>query len=126
MEEKIVEISSCNVFIFIFESVSPVIVPFPLSEKPAHTEQSLSITCAISDGDLPLSILWTFNNQPITPDMDVSMSKLGKRTSVLTIDSVGGTHAGTYTCHGKNAAGSTSYSTELKVIGVSFFSSNKR
>lgn len=108
-------------FCFYFQSVLPVIVPFPLSEKPAHTEQSLTITCAISDGDLPLILFWTFNNQPITPDMDVSISKLGKRTSVLTIDSVSGSHAGVYACHGNNAAGSTSYSTELKVIGVFFF-----
>lgn len=107
-------------FVCFSRSVLPVIVPFPLSEKPAHTEQSLTITCGISDGDLPLNIFFTFNNQPITPDMDVSISKLGKRTSVLTIDSVGGYHAGVYTCHGKNAAGSTSYSTELKVIGVFF------
>lgn len=81
-------------------------------------DQFLSMTCAVSDGDLPLNILWTFNNQPITPDMDVSISKLGKRTSVLTIDSVSGHHAGNYTCHGKNSAGSTSYATELKVIGA--------
>lgn len=96
----------------------PVIVPFPLNEKPAHMDQFLSMTCAVSDGDLPLNIFWTFNNQPITSDIDVSISKLGKRTSVLTIDSVNGHHMGQYTCHGRNEAGSTSYSTELKVIGV--------
>lgn len=81
-------------------------------------DQFISITCAISDGDLPLNIFWTFNNQPITPDMDVSISKLGKRTSVLTIDSVSGHHSGTYECHSSNQAGSTNYTTELKVIGV--------
>lgn len=99
----------------------PVIVPFSLGDKPAHMDQFLSITCAISDGDLPLNIFFTYNNQPITPDMDVTVSKLGKRTSVLTIDSVNGHHAGSYTCHGKNDAGGTSYSTELKVIGAFLF-----
>lgn len=103
------------------QSVLPVIVPFPLNEQPAHTEQSLTITCTISDGDLPLTLFWTFNNQPITPDMDVSILKLGKRTSVLNIDSVTAAHAGYYECWSKNAAGSASYSTELKVIGVLFF-----
>lgn len=101
----------------------PVIVPFPLGDQPAHMDQFLTITCAVSDGDLPLSILWTFNNQPITPDTDVMVSKLGKRTSVLTIDSVAGHHTGNYTCHGKNVAGSTSYTAELKVIGA--FSTNQ-
>lgn len=105
-----------------FPPVMPVIVPFPLNEKPAHMDQFLSMTCAVSDGDLPLNIFWTFNNQPITSDIDVSISKLGKRTSVLTIDSVNGHHMGQYTCHGRNEAGSTSYSTELKVIGVFYIS----
>lgn len=95
----------------------PVIVPFPI-DKPVHMDQFLSMTCAISEGDVPINIFWTFKNQPITPDMDVSISRLGKRTSVLTIDSVSGHHAGLYTCHGQNDAGSTEYSAELKVIGV--------
>lgn len=111
--------------VLFLRSVLPVIVPFSLSDKPAHTDQFLSLTCAISDGDEPLVIFWTWNNQPITPDMDVSIAKLGKRTSVLTIDSVGGHHAGQYVCHGKNAAGSTSHSTELRVIGVLLLCSTK-
>lgn len=106
-----------NYSIILVLPVLPVIVPFPI-EKPAHMDQFLSITCAVSDGDLPLNIFWTFNNQPITSDSDVSISKLGKRTSILTIDSVNGHHSGQYGCHGKNEAGSTSYSTEPKVIGV--------
>lgn len=103
----------------IYFIVAPIIVPFPLGDKPSHTDQFLSLSCVISDGDLPLNIFWTFNNnQPITSDMDVTILKLGKRSSVLTIDSVGGHHAGNYTCHGQNLAGSISYTTELKVIGV--------
>lgn len=100
------------------QTVLPVIVPFSLGDKPAHMDQFLSINCAVSDGDLPLNIFWTFNNQPITPDMDVSINRLGKRTSVLTIDSVNAHHAGNYSCHGQNSAGSTSFTSELKVIGV--------
>lgn len=100
-------------------SVKPHIAPFSFGDEPSHMDQFISINCAVTDGDLPLNILWTFNNQPITPDMDVSASKLGKRTSVLTIDSVNGHHSGNYTCHGTNNAGSTSHTTELKVIGAS-------
>lgn len=94
-------------------------MPFPLGDKPLHVDQYLSLSCSISDGDLPLNIFWTFNSQLIVNgDMDISVSKLGKRSSVLTIDSVSGSHAGNYSCNAANNAGSASYATELKVIGA--------
>lgn len=49
--------------------------------------------------------------------MDITISKLGKRSSVLTIDSVSGTHAGDFSCNAENIAGRASYTTELRVIG---------
>lgn len=84
-------------------------------------DQFLSLSCVVSDGDLPLHIFWTFNQQPLTIALDVSVAKLGKRSSVLTIESVSGQHAGNYSCHAENRAGNTSFTTELKVIGVSYF-----
>lgn len=45
------------------------------------------------------------------------VSKLGRRSSVLTIESVEAHHAGRYTCQGENAAGTASYSVDLQVIG---------
>lgn len=80
-------------------------------------DQYITLSCTISDGDLPLSIFWTFNGSPVTPEIEVLVSKLGKRSSVLTVESVRAHHAGNYSCHGENIAGSTVYSTELKVIG---------
>lgn len=100
-------------------SVPPVIVPFPIGDKPLHQNQYLSLSCSISEGDIPLKIFWTFKNQPIVNgEMDITISKLGKRSSVLTIDSVSGIHAGNFSCIAENTAGETSYTTELKVIGV--------
>lgn len=78
----------------------------------------MSLSCVVSDGDLPLHIYWTFNKQQITLSHDVSIAKLGKRNSVLTIESINARHAGNYTCHAENSAGRTSFSTELKVIGA--------
>lgn len=99
--------------------MKPVITPFPLGNKPLHIDQFVSMSCAISDGDLPLNIYWTFNNQPIiSGENDLTISKLGKRSSVLTIDNVKGSDAGNYSCLAENKAGSSSYSTELKVIGA--------
>lgn len=82
-------------------------------------DQYLSISCAISDGDLPIHIYWTFNHQAITLAHDVSISKIGKRNNLLSIENVNGRHAGNYTCHAENNAGSTTYTAELKVIGTS-------
>lgn len=44
--------------------------------------------------------------------------KMGKRSSVLTIESVHASHAGKYDCQVENQAGTAVYSTELKIIGV--------
>lgn len=94
-------------------------MPFPLGDEPAHMDQYITLSCTISDGDLPLNMYWTFNNHPITPESDVFISKIGKRSSVLTIENVKGHHAGNYSCHAQNSAGSAIYATELKVIGGS-------
>lgn len=99
-------------------SVPPFIVPFSFGEKPSHFDEYLTLQCTISNGDLPIDILWTFNNHPITSELDVIISKMGKRSSVLTIESVKAHHAGKYICQGKNTAGLATHSTELKVIGV--------
>ena len=81
-------------------------------------DQFLSVQCIITDGDLPIEILWTFNNDLITPDQaDITVAKISKRSSVLTIDSVDAKNAGKYSCQARNTAGSAAYSTELKVIG---------
>lgn len=97
--------------------VPPIIVPFSFGEKPSHINQYLTLQCTLSDGDLPINILWTFNNQPITHEFDIIIAKMGKRSSVLTIESVTDKHAGKYVCQGENRAGLAVYSTILKVIG---------
>lgn len=95
----------------------PIIVPFSFGEKSSHVNQYLTLQCTISEGDLPINILWSFNNQPITSELDIITAKMGKRSSVLTIESVTDKHAGNYVCQGQNRAGLAIYSTELKVIG---------
>lgn len=84
-------------------------------------DQYLTSTCSVSDGDLPLSIRWSFNGEPIAnndaSDAERSVTPMGRRSSVLTIESVAARHAGRYECRAENAAGSASWATELKVIG---------
>lgn len=98
----------------------PQISPFSSGTQPVHLGQYITYQCTITEGDLPLNIRWTFNNQPIitADEQDILIAKLGRRSSVLTIESVTDRNAGNYTCLGSNAAGKTSYTTQLKVIGL--------
>ena len=76
------------------------------------------LICVIRRGDEPLSLTWSLKGDVISSDPDLSTTMLGRRTSVLTIASVGYSgshHIGTYTCRASNPAGSRTYSADLKV-----------
>lgn len=67
-------------------------------------------------GDFPIDIEWRLNDEPMD-DTLISVNKLGKRLSLLNIDSVTGYHAGNYTCIASNLAGSVEHSSRLIVNG---------
>jgi len=106
----------------------PQITPFATGSQPTHLGQYITYQCTLTEGDLPLNIRWTFNNQPLfnDDDQDILIAKMGRRSSVLTIESVADRHAGNYSCHGENAAGRATYSTQLRVIGPDPSSLKKR
>ena len=99
-------------------AVPPNIVAFEFGEIPANFEDSVSVNCLISSGDLPVDVEWLFNGKSINSYSGVSTMKSGKRASVLTIDSVHAGHAGKYTCKAKNHAESVSHTAELIVNGI--------
>ena len=100
----------------------PKIAPFFLSTDALFPGDYFTLQCSIIHGDLPLSIFWKFNGMLIDPNPsennDVIISNMGSRSSVLTIDSVRGHHAGNYTCFGKNGAGTSNHSVFLIVNGL--------
>lgn len=65
-------------------------------------------------------IEWRLNGQKITPKKhpDITISRTGKKLSVLNIDSATADHAGEYTCVASNAAGSVNRSAILSVDGT--------
>ncbi len=75
------------------------------------------LLCIVSKGDEPLTITWALKGDDISSEPGLSTTTLGTRTSMLTIQSVGYRHSGTYTCTAKNRAGSTSKTAHLKVNG---------
>lgn len=78
------------------------------------------MTCAFTHGDLPIEISWLQDNKilPASGDDDSGLTLVNtKRSSVLSIESIAGEHAGNYTCIGKNRAGTDSLTTSLLVNG---------
>lgn len=72
--------------------------------------------CHISKGDAPLEIHWEFNGLTLPKELG-TYSKVSERSSVLVLPSVTHNQSGNYTCIAKNIAGTTSYTTGLKIIG---------
>lgn len=66
---------------------------------------------------MPLYIKWLFKGAPISEAMGVSITKVGKRVSILTIESISAYNAGKYICKAENSAGMAMYATELIVKG---------
>ena len=95
----------------------PQIVPFSFGAEPVDQGQVVQIACEVASGDEPISIQWNLQGDIVSSDPPISTTMLGTRTSLLTIASVNYQHIGTYTCTATNAAGSTSYSAELKGNG---------
>ncbi|CAH0555671.1 unnamed protein product [Brassicogethes aeneus] len=95
--------------------VLPRITPFNFEDNPVHSGQFVQVTCAVSEGDLPIKLSWQLNGKTLEDFPEISTSSVGKRTSILEIESVSYSHAGNYTCKAVNRAGEIGYSTELLV-----------
>lgn len=77
--------------------------------------------CLVLSGDTPIDINWLFNDYPINSYLGVTIVKGGKKSSMLTIESVTGRHSGNYTCQAKNTAATVSQSAQLIVNGHKFY-----
>lgn len=81
----------------------------------------------MTSGDFPVTFAWLFNGRKISDDVyDVSMVKLGKKISVLSIDTVRAHHAGNYTCVAENRATSVNHTAELIVNGSFYLNLKKK
>ncbi|XP_039227469.1 Down syndrome cell adhesion molecule-like protein Dscam2 isoform X5 [Drosophila yakuba] len=92
------------------------IAPFDFGDEPSNFGESASVQCLVTSGDFPVSFAWLFNGREINENVyDVSMVKLGKKISALSIDIVRDHHAGNYTCVAVNRATSVNFTAELVV-----------
>lgn len=79
---------------------------------------TVSVTCTVSGGDLPIHFIWKLNYVPIESYFEILTEKRGKRINVLMIESLKAKHAGNYTCAAANAAGVVEYTSQLIVNGA--------
>ncbi|KAK2577362.1 hypothetical protein KPH14_003478 [Odynerus spinipes] len=66
---------------------------------------------------MPMDISWSFNGVPIDilKDTAITISRISKHLSTLSIDGVSARHAGEYACSASNLAGGVSRSATLTV-----------
>lgn len=97
--------------------VPPRITPFAFEDNPVHEGHFIQINCLVSDGDLPIDITWNLNSVDVKEFNGISATPIGKRSSMLTIESVTYSNAGNYTCIAKNRAGESTHLASLLVNG---------
>lgn len=100
----------------------PQIHPFSFGDEAVNSGELVTVTCAISKGDLPLNITWILNGRNINIYDGVATGSLNRRTSQLTIESAQAHHSGEYTCVSENIVGIDKYSSYLNVNGIFLYS----
>lgn len=110
---------------FDYLPVAPLIAPFSFGDDEAlNAGDFVVVQCSAVKGDSPLSLRWAFQSRPLSPDTQaqsvtgLTVSGLGDRISVLSIQSVSAAHNGEYTCTAENAAGVANYTATLTVNGT--------
>ncbi|KPI92826.1 Down syndrome cell adhesion molecule-like protein CG42256 [Papilio xuthus] len=98
-------------------NVPPQITPFEFGEEILNEGETASVSCVMNKGDLPVTFQWLFNGEEIKPhnSLNIVLTTISKKTSIMNIESVNYAHRGSYTCRLKNAAGETNHTTLLSV-----------
>lgn len=103
--------------------MSPKILPFNFGDEDYTEGMSAQLQCIVTDGDLPVDIRWTMAGRSGASDAGVTVTKIGAKSSILNVDAVDASHAGSYTCTARNAAGTSSHTARLTVVGTRHFQS---
>lgn len=112
------------IIVLVYVIVSPKIVPFKFGEHAVNASQSATLQCTVAEGDLPLIINWYKDGKPEKLASDdresISIAKISRYVSVLSIEAVTASHIGNYTCSVKNTVGVSNHTAALFVNGWSF------
>lgn len=72
----------------------------------------------VTKGDTPVNLTWHLNGRPVSQIQGITVTRIGHKSSSLSIDSVDSIHTGIYTCSATNQAGYANYSSQLAVNGI--------
>lgn len=103
--------------------VLPQIVPFSFGDEEVNFDDSVTATCSIIKGDVPLKIWWQFTESDdlmsynLTTGDGIVITKPSQKISILAIDAVKARHRGNYTCFAQNKGGASQFSSYLAVNG---------
>lgn len=106
------QLFECMVFI-----VPPQIHPFSFDEA-INSGDYVTLTCAVTKGDVPINITWTLNNRRIDNFDGITTISINRRSNQLTIESAQAHHSGEYLCTAKNLVGQAKSSSYLNVNGI--------
>ncbi|XP_050561814.1 cell adhesion molecule Dscam2 isoform X40 [Spodoptera frugiperda] len=95
--------------------VMPQVTPFDFGEDILNAGDTVSLTCTVGKGDLPLKIHWQLNDKILNSGNGILINRNGKRVSILILENVQHEHIGNYTCIAENEAGRSSHSAVLNV-----------
>lgn len=101
-----------------YSIVVPQVTPFDFGEDILNAGDTVSLTCTVGKGDLPLNIHWQLNDQTLNSGNGILINRNGKRISILILENVQHEHIGNYTCIAENEAGRSSHSAVLNVNGT--------
>uniref|UniRef100_T1J767 Down syndrome cell adhesion molecule n=1 Tax=Strigamia maritima TaxID=126957 RepID=T1J767_STRMM len=96
---------------------APKIVPFSFQDDQLFEGVFARVSCVVYQGDLPITIKWLKDNQPLSTLEGVNVRQVDQFSSMLTIEKVQQVHSGNYTCTATNSAASAS-STAILVVNV--------
>lgn len=101
--------------------MSPKVVPFTFGEEAFNAGQPATLQCTVAEGDQPLMISWYKDEKPeklVSDDKEkITITKISRHLSILTIEAVTASHIGSYTCSAKNTVGVSNFTATLFVNG---------
>jgi len=103
--------------------VLPQMFPFSFGDDEINLDETVTVSCTITKGDLPINVWWRFTeageemSYNLTSNDGVVITRTSQKVSLLTIEAVKGRHRGNYSCFAQNKAGIAQHSAYLAING---------